>query len=690
MPATCFPYSVVNDYEIINGKAQETQNFNQCGVIQSLKLGSFAGIVKNSQNKSEIDEIEDLYKNFKEIKNTKVMSNNDLGKAIDLISLCMQIDPNKRPTIKALLNSSVFSLDKYEEKQAKSFAELIFQHKNPEILITDQITKPLLQIKSENSFDLSEEIINIIEKLGCALLNFEDSIITNTFKAISSTNLSGKEKDSLLKKNINSPITELSNQAITDDIFSILCSFSLQYFHKGNSSVLMSFANLLKYLLFHLNSEESGLSSLVAVLIETLLKLFIGEDTCLASKNISSGYVLKESFWTPGLYEIVSPLYRQSISESGFGQHNCPIIKEFLTKNRSPEYFSELLMLAENFSLIRKAESSTVSKRNALRHIKSMLLTKNEYKTLAALDFKLPQMIIPCIQDSDYKVRAEAIEIFLIISEGCVQPLLPKLPGVNKDYRALGIINFYSIAKKKTHESTKNFSKFSNIKDGIPLAIKELALCFENPLFVFPIVRLVKFKSEPYDTKEVAVKILINALQGNEKSQLACLSPITDTISTLCKCLVVSSKTTDKKSNKSLAPLIKELLGKLLANARFYILAAFKNTPGAEALLKEQNLVIPEKVTLQTIKNMRPSGYLLENNIEGVVQGVKNWLVHEYIPEKFTKSPEIILDSFEFLKNSVDFYWNIASNLSENPAETTNSAKKSAKDKLRVILLFFE
>ena len=87
---------------------------------------------------------------------------------------------------------------------------------------------------------------------------------------------------------------------------------------------------------------------------------------------------------------------------------------------------------------------------------------------------------------------------------------------------------------------------------------------------------------------------------------------------------------------------------------------------------------------------MRPSGYLLENNIEGVVQGVKNWLVHEYIPEKFTKSPEIILDSFEFLKNSVDFYWNIASNLSENPAETTNSAKKSAKDKLRVILLFFE
>ena len=143
-------------------------------------------------------------------------------------------------------------------------------------------------------------------------------------------------------------------------------------------------------------------------------------------------------------------------------------------------------------------------------------------------------------------------------------------------------------------------------------------------MFIFPIVRLVRFKSEPYDTKESAIKILISILQGSEKCQLAALSPITDTISTLCKCLVVSSRTTDKKSNKSLAPMLKDLLGRLLENARSYILASFKNTPGSEALLKEQGLVIPDKITLQTLYAIKPQTLSVDNNIRGFVQGLKN------------------------------------------------------------------
>ena len=456
---------------------------------------------------------------------------------------------------------------------------------------------------------------------------------------------------------------------------------------------MLSFANLLKYLLFHLNSEDSGLSALVSVLIEVLLKLFVGEDLCLTSKAYVQGYVLKESLWKPELYEIMGPLYRQSISESGYGQHNCPIIKEYLSKNRHPDYFSELLMLAENFNLIQKPESTTVSKRNALRHIKSMLQTKNDYKTIAALDFKLPQIVIRCMQDSDYKVRGEAMDIFFQISEGCVEPLLPKLPGVNKNYRSLGIINFFSIAKKETHETTKNFEKFSTIRDEIPQSIKDLAICYESPMFIFPIVRLVRFKSEPYDTKESAIKILISILQGSEKCQLAALSPITDTISTLCKCLVVSSRTTDKKSNKSLAPMLKDLLGRLLENARSYILASFKNTPGSEALLKEQGLVIPDKITLQTLYAIKPQTLSVDNNIRGFVQGLKNWLIHERATSSSNpKEQAVNLECFDFLRKSVDFYWEIADILprEDRLIEASPSQIKLSKAKIQIILLFFE
>lgn len=678
IPSVSFPYDIYDGYEIRNGRACPGCSTG-LGIIKSLKFGSFAGIVRDTPVKNELDEIEEIYKNLKDVKNTKTTLNTDMGKAIDLISLCLQVEPHKRPTIKGLLTSSFFNLDKYEEKQAKSFAELIFEHRNPEIIITQDITVPLTSIKNNPALSTPDSVINIIEKLGFALLNFEDTITDHTFQAISSMNLSSKEKDEILKKKLNSPITELANQAIKDDIFSMLCYLSLNFFHSGDSSVLMVFCNLLKYLLFHLNSEDSGLSSLVSELIETLIKLFVGEDTCLGSKKYSEGYTLKESYWSPDLNEIISPLYRQSISESGYGQYNCPVIKQFLTKNRHPDYFSELLMLSENFSLLKKPNTTTVSKRNALRHIKSMLITQNYYKTLAAFDFKLPQLIINCIQDADYKVRSEAVFIFLLITDGCVEPLLPKLPGVSKDYKALGLAKFFTVDKKTPEAPLER----TDLKESI----KGLAVCFESPMFIFPIVRLLKIKSEPYETKENAIKILITVLQGNEKCQLSCLSPITDTISTLCKCLVVSTKTTDIKTGKTLPPLVKELLAKLLTSSRSHLLASFKNTPGAEALLKEQNLYIPEKITLQTLKAITPLSCAIDNNIKGLVQGLKNWLVHEReTTAKNIKEEEIVLNCLDFLRDSVDYYWNLAA----DPEAPSPTLQKSVKEKINIILMMLE
>jgi hypothetical protein len=388
----------------------------------------------------------------------------------------------------------------------------------------------------------------------------------------------------------------------------------------------------------------------------------------------------------------MAPVYRLSISESGHGQHNCPIIKEFLSKNRSAEYYSELMMIAENFNLILKSESTTVAKRNALRHLKSMLQTRNEFKTLAALDFRLPQFVVHCLQDSDFKVRLEAVEIFLFITQGCVQPVLPQLPGVTKDYRSLGIINFFSIAKKETHETTKNFEKYATMNNSVPLSLQMLSGCFESPMFIFPVVRLIKFKSEPYETKEAAVRILTSVLSGNEKCQLSCLSPITDTVSTLCKCLVVSTKTADKKSGKTLATVLKVLLSELLVNARNYILSAFKNTPGAEALLKEQGIVLPERVTLQTLAGFKGSP-VPDANISFLVQNLKNWLVHEKSPATLSiKEQEIISTSFQYLRDSIDLQWDLSDIKSDSSSfiPKTLSSLKSSKEKLKTALLFLE
>ena len=689
-PAATFPYNIFENTEVVAGQAQTTDK-NSLNLLRSLRAASYSGLVYDQPGKSEIEEIENLAKTLKDSKNSKSTASNEIGRALDAISLCLQVDPAKRPTVRALLNSPLFTLDKYEEKQAKSFAGLIFEHRNPEIVIKQEVTQPVGEIMKDPSLDKSDELISLIEKLGTALLDFGDDVVQMTSSAIFDSNLTAKEKDLISKKGVASPISELSSQCIKDEVFESLAFLALHYFANGDNSVLLVFANLLKYLLYHLNSPESGLSTLVSVLIETLLKLFMGEDTCLASKSYVSNYVLKASKWTPELYDIMSPIYRSSISESGHGHHNCPIIKEFLSKNRHADYYSELMMIAENFNLILKPESTTVAKRNALRHLKSMLQTRNEYKTLAALDFKLPQFVVHCLQDSDFKVRLESINIFLFLTQGCVEPVLPKLPGVTSEYRSLGIINFFSIAKKETHETTKNFEKISNVKDSVPISLKMLAVCFENAIFIFPIVRLIKFKAEPYETKEAAVKILCQVLAGNEKCQLACLSPITDTVSTLCKCLVVSNKTADLKSGRNLAAVLKGLIADLLVNARSYILASFKNTPGAEALLKEQGLVVPDKVSLPALAGFRgPASF--EANVTALVQNLKNWLTHEKPASLSVKEQEIVTNCMRYLRDSIDLHWSFADVKSDTTSfvDKTLSLIQVSKGKIRTSLLFLE
>ena len=64
MPAVSFPFNLFDDYEIQNGKANPGNSIG-LGILKSLKIGSFSGIVRETPTKSEIDEIEELYKNSK-------------------------------------------------------------------------------------------------------------------------------------------------------------------------------------------------------------------------------------------------------------------------------------------------------------------------------------------------------------------------------------------------------------------------------------------------------------------------------------------------------------------------------------------------------------------------------------------------------------------------------------------------
>ncbi|OMJ75603.1 hypothetical protein SteCoe_25221 [Stentor coeruleus] len=135
------------------------------------------------------------------------------------------------------------------------------------------------------------------------------------------------------------------------------------------------------------------------------------------------------------------------------------------------------------------------------------------------------------------------------------------------------------------------------------------------------------------------------------------------------------------------------MIGKLLAEARGFILANFKNTPGAEALLKEQGLMIPDKVTLQDLEKLIGEVVNLKHNIQGIVQGLKNWLLHEKVNETFGVQEKTVVDNcMKHLRNCLDHYWEFADVIhnDENYIEKSQKQFRNAKEKIKLILLFFE
>jgi hypothetical protein len=69
-----------------------------------------------------------------------------------------------------------------------------------------------------------------------------------------------------------------------------------------------------------------------------------------------------------------------------------------------------------------------------------------------------------------------------------------------------------------------------------------MAVCFESPVFIAPLTRLLKNKAEPHENKEIVLQILENLFCGNERVLTALNSPASDTYMTLLKMLMQSTK----------------------------------------------------------------------------------------------------------------------------------------------------
>ena len=125
-------------------------------------------------------------------------------------------------------------------------------------------------------------------------------------------------------------------------------------------------------------------------------------------------------------------------------------------------------------------------------------------------------------------------------AEGIISKPKPKVPQNTADAYSNYMKRTIALIERDENERFINFAlDLPNLNFlASKRFLKEMAVCFESPVFIAPLTRLLKNKAEPHENKEIVLQILENLFCGNERVLTAINSPACDTYMTLLKLLM--------------------------------------------------------------------------------------------------------------------------------------------------------
>ena len=189
-----------------------------------------------------------------------------------------------------------------------------------------------------------------------------------------------------------------------------------------------------------------------------------------------------------------------------------------------------------------------------------------------------------------------------------------KIPQANADGYSTYIKRTIALIEKNENERFINFAlDLPNLNFlASKRFLKEMAVCFESPVFIAPLTRLLKQQTETFQNKSVILQIMENLFCGNEKVLTALNSPASDTHMTLLRLLMVNTKTQNARANPSGLPATMrnhlqlqdaavDLFRFMFEQRRPTIIRDLGCIGASSTLLREQGLRIPELISLPDI-----------------------------------------------------------------------------------------
>ena len=367
-------------------------------------------------------------------------------------------------------------------------------------------------------------------------------------------------------------------------------------------------------------------------------------DEAWSKHTFSRPYVFSESHWTPELYAVVGPVYKDSISEAGVGASPYPVIQDYIRKesennhnfefdvqsrvdeknrkgpnhfHRSSDYFNDVMQVAYDLEVISFfGISKGKSDLNfACQHIKALLQTGHTDKIKLVLDSKIITKLIPFLGYTDPAIRFDLLEILYEASCGFERDLMSlntvdrniMLKNVEQNLKTIGSVS--QLTKQTLRDQSAQTKVISSSYDYAALNrqinskyVKEIAEIFESPATVSLMFTMLKTQAELLENKELVLRIFENLTNGPLNVIRALNGGYMDVFSVLSKTLVTEMKGVELKQNKVLAPKLVPIFQKIINDCRPELVDMLSNTPGIRALLKDRDLEVPPKLDLDIIQ----------------------------------------------------------------------------------------
>lgn len=403
-----------------------------------------------------------------------------------LCQLCLRMDPKQRPSIASLLQSTTAHLDPAELILAKHNGRVFMNQRVPHLVVDFELAGLRAAVRAN-----PDNIDALLERLEQLLLGFDElhkeprtPSRTPTRTASAATTTASSVFD-----DIPSGRASVASAIIESEVLDECVRWAQLAWSKGDKSMLLRFQSFFERVVEELRHHRSLCAPHVSKILDLILSLLAGEVRALSSSasaavatdtSGSAKLLAGRSVWTPAYAQATVRWAYEVYTEEGSGAFQYPVVRDFIAQCRAEEgqrmfalhagaerfvrhqaYYSDVASVIENLQrIVEVGDHKFKHRKSGAMYFQLLLALGNEQKARLLADFRVPERVLPLLDDKFEEVRTEALKLFEEMSK--------HLASLSPGYQALcAYFHSSAVLRALARAISRPKEQFGNLSSAI-------------------------------------------------------------------------------------------------------------------------------------------------------------------------------------------------------------------------------